>query len=99
MSAGPPDFLRAAGGGFLSGLPVMLDASTTHIYVTICMVARKLHSFYLDPELSEGLSAIRDRDGVLPSEQVRRAIQMWLEWKGYKPNSRPQRKKSGKAKK
>ena len=96
MSAGPPDFLRAAGGGFLSGLPVMLDASTTHIYVTICMVARKLHSFYLDPELSEGLSAIRDRDGVLPSEQVRRAIAMWLKAKGYK---RPLKKKRGKAKK
>ena len=68
-------------------------------YVTIYSMVRRLHSFYLDPELSEGLSAIRDRDGVLPSEQVRRAIRRWLEWKGYKPNSRQQRKRSGKAKK
>jgi len=57
-----------------------------------------MHSYYLDPELSEGLSAIRDRDGILPSEQVRRAIRMWLEWKGYKPGSQPRAKKRPKAK-
>ena len=55
-----------------------------------------MHSFYLDPELAEGLTAIRDRDGILPSEQVRRAIALWLKTKGYR--QRPQ-KKRGKAKK
>lgn len=43
---------------------------------------RKLFSFWIDPEQAEGLKAIRDRDGVLPSEQIRRAIDDWLERKG-----------------
>jgi len=32
----------------------------------------------------EGLQAIRERDGVPISEQVRRAIRMWLEAEGIK---------------
>ena len=60
---------------------------------------RRMHSYYLDEELTEGLDAIRDRDGILPSEQVRRAIAMWLKAKGYKPKAKPRRKKGGKAKK
>ena len=69
------------------------------MYVTIRAMTRRMHSYYLDPELAEGLNAIRDRDGILPSEQVRRAIRMWLEWKGYKTTSPPRRRKRGKAKK
>ncbi len=61
-------------------------------------MARRMHSFYLDPELSEGLAAIRDRDGILPSEQVRRAIRRWLEWKGYRFEPRPRPKKKAKVK-
>ena len=57
---------------------------------------RRMHSYYLDEELTQGLDAIRDRDGILPSEQVRRAITMWLKAKGYK---RPLQRKRGKAKK
>ena len=57
-----------------------------------------MHSYYLDPELAQGLDAIRDRDGVLPSEQVRRAIRMWLESKGYQFERVPKPKKRGKAK-
>ena len=53
---------------------------------------RHMRSFYLDDELIEGLQAMRDRDGVLPSEQVRRAIAMWLKAKGYKPKTRARRK-------
>ena len=58
-----------------------------------------MHSFYLDPELAEGLTAIRDRDGILPSEQVRRAIALWLRTKGYKGETQPRRQKVGKRKK
>ena len=57
---------------------------------------RRMHSYYLDEELTAGLDAIRDRDGILPSEQVRRAIAMWLKSKGYK---QPLQRKRGKAKK
>ena len=60
---------------------------------------RRMHSYYLDEELTTGLDAIRDRDGILPSEQVRRAIAMWLKAKGYKAKPRPSQRKQGKAKK
>jgi hypothetical protein len=44
--------------------------------------ARKIATFRLDDDLLEGMNAVRDRDGVQPSEQARRAIRMWLETKG-----------------
>jgi hypothetical protein len=43
---------------------------------------RKLHNFYLDPELSDGLKAVKERDGINEAEQVRRAVREWLEQKG-----------------
>ena len=46
------------------------------------MVRRKLTSFVIDPELSEGLKAIKERDGISESEQIRRAIRRWLEDRG-----------------
>jgi hypothetical protein len=45
---------------------------------------RRMHSFYLEPELSAGLKAIKDRDGISESEQVRRAVRLWLESKGLR---------------
>ena len=61
-------------------------------------MARRMHTYYLDDELTEGLRAIHDRDGILSSEQVRRAIRRWLEWKGY-PFPTPRRTKKGAKKK
>ncbi len=55
---------------------------------------RKMHAFYLDPELSVGLKAIKERDGINESEQVRRAVRVWLDSKGYKMKAR----KGGKGK-
>ena len=43
---------------------------------------RKLTAFRLDDDLLEGLRVVYDRDGILPSEQVRRAVRTWLEAKG-----------------
>jgi hypothetical protein len=49
---------------------------------------RKLAAFRLDDDLLKGLQIVYDRDGVLPSEQVRRAVRAWLEAKGIlEPNS------------
>ncbi len=45
-------------------------------------------SFWIEPEQADGLKAIRDRDGILPSEQIRRAIADWFKKKGRKPASR-----------
>ena len=57
------------------------------------MTPRKKYSFYIDDEQSDGLKAIKERDGVLESEQIRRAINDWLEKKGVKKSDR---KRSGK---
>jgi hypothetical protein len=57
------------------------------------MTPRKLHAFRLDEDLFEGLQAIQERDGVLISEQVRRAIRAWLEAKGVAPR-RAERKRA-----
>jgi hypothetical protein len=56
---------------------------------------RNMHSFYLDPDLSSGLKAIKDRDGISESEQVRRAVRLWLESKGLTVK-RPAARKGGK---
>ena len=54
------------------------------------MTPRRKYSFYIDDQQAEGLKAIKERDGVLESEQIRRAINDWLEKKGaVKPERRP----------
>ena len=59
---------------------------------------RSKYNFWIDPELRAGLRTIRDRDGVLESEQIRRAIKDWLVKKGLTlervaaPRTRPQDK-------
>jgi hypothetical protein len=40
--------------------------------------------FYLDPEQLEALRAVKVREGIPPSEQIRRAIDLWLARKGAK---------------
>ena len=46
------------------------------------MTPRRVSTFRIDDELIDGLRQVWERDGVPPSEQVRRAIRMWLESKG-----------------
>lgn len=48
------------------------------------MTPRRIATFRVDEELLDGLREIEQRDGVLVSEQVRRAIRAWLEAKGVK---------------
>jgi len=38
-------------------------------------------TFRIDDKLLEGLRAVKERDGIPQSEQIRRAIAMWLESK------------------
>jgi hypothetical protein len=54
--------------------------------ITMCGVAavRRVATFRIDDDLREGLDAIWQRDGIQPSEQVRRAIRAWLAEKGIK---------------
>jgi hypothetical protein len=46
------------------------------------MTSRKVTAFRIDQELLDGLRQVEDRDGVLVSEQVRRAIRAWLDTRG-----------------
>ena len=46
------------------------------------MTPNKARTFRIDEELIEGMDAVKERDGVPLSEQVRRAIRMWLDSKG-----------------
>ena len=45
------------------------------------MTRRKIYSFAIDAELAAGLKAVKVRDGIAESEQIRRAIKGWLESK------------------
>lgn len=46
------------------------------------MTPRKIVTFRLDEDLLDGLQAVWERDGVSVPEQVRRAVQAWLESRG-----------------
>ena len=52
---------------------------------------RKLYSFWINPEQAVGLKAIKTRDGVPESEQIRRAIDRWLEEKQIDSKAAPRR--------
>jgi hypothetical protein len=62
---------------------------------------RKVTTFRIDEDLLDGLQEVWERDGVAVSEQVRRAIRMWLEQKGVvkavrkRANTRGRRKHQG----
>jgi hypothetical protein len=45
---------------------------------------RRVATFRLDEDLRDGLEAVWQREGIPPSEQVRRAIREWLKSKGIK---------------
>jgi hypothetical protein len=58
------------------------------------MGPRQITTFRLDTELLAGLREVWDRDGIQPSEQVRRAIRAWLVEKGVRVEAPRPRKRS-----
>jgi hypothetical protein len=48
------------------------------------MTPRKRYAFWIEDDQLEALEVIRERDGVLPSEQIRRALDDWFRAKGVK---------------
>ena len=60
-----------------------MDKVKQRMYIGLPMTRRR-YNFWIDDELRDGLKTVRDRDGVLESEQIRRAIRDWLEKKGVK---------------
>ena len=57
------------------------------------MTPRRTTTMRIDDELLAGLQTVKEREGVPVSEQVRRAIQAWLESKGV--NVKAERKRAG----
>ena len=45
-------------------------------------MARKRYAFWIDEGHLRALAEVRDRDGVLPSEQIRRALDTWFKERG-----------------
>jgi len=52
------------------------------------MSLRHRYTFYIDPEQRAALAAIKERDGISESEQIRRAIKAWVEQKGVRKAER-----------
>ena len=66
--------------------------NSTILYI-IVYVTRKFYNFYIDLDLADGLKAIKARDGISESEQIRRAIRTWLEAKGHRLRAKKGAKK------
>jgi hypothetical protein len=56
------------------------------------MTPRARYTFFIDEQQRDGLRAIKERDGIPESEQIRRAIDEWLERRG---SSETDRKRAG----
>ena len=48
---------------------------------------RKVTTFRIDDELLAQMEALKERDGIPFSEQIRRALRMFLESKGVAPEA------------
>jgi hypothetical protein len=57
------------------------------------MTPKTASTFRIDDELLAALQQVKERDGIPLSEQVRRALKMWLESKGVVDN-RAERKRA-----
>lgn len=58
--------------------------TNSRVLYILVYVDRKFYNFYIDVDLAEGLKAIKARDGISESEQIRRAIRTWLEAKDHR---------------
>jgi len=55
------------------------------------MTPKRVYSFMIDPELSETLKAVKERDGISEGEQIRRALKAWFTAKRVKVKSERKR--------
>jgi hypothetical protein len=56
-------------------------------------------TFRPDEDLLKGMEALKERDGVPYSEQIRRSLRMWLDTKGVLTQARPRRSKTARKRK
>jgi hypothetical protein len=53
------------------------------MYVDLLPVTpRNRYAFFIDEDQREAIRAIKARDGISESEQIRRAVKAWIEQKG-----------------
>ena len=52
------------------------------------MMPLKRYTFWIEEDQVGSLGTVRQRDGVLPSEQIRRALDDWFKKKGVKKAER-----------
>lgn len=57
------------------------------IQYRIVTSASRVVTFRPDPEVLDGMEQLKERDGIPFSEQIRRALRLWLETKGLKLKS------------
>jgi hypothetical protein len=58
-----------------------LTQAYTYVYLRL-VAPRQRYNLFIDPEQKAALAAIKARDGIPESEQIRRAIDRWLEERG-----------------
>jgi hypothetical protein len=49
---------------------------------------RNRYTFFIDDDQRQALTAIKARDGISESEQIRRAIKAWVDAKGVSKSGR-----------
>lgn len=60
------------------------------------MTPRSRYTFFIDAEQRAALAAIKQRDGISESEQIRRAVQAWVKEKGVTVKTAPRRARTRK---
>lgn len=58
------------------------------VCIMVYVTPKVRYNFWLDVEQRDALRAVKERDGIPESEQIRRAIDAWLESKGVKKAER-----------
>jgi hypothetical protein len=61
------------------------------------MTFRTRYTFFIDAEQRAALAAIKARDGISESEQIRRAVKAWIDRKGVRkaPSRRSGQRRKG----
>jgi len=70
--------------------PGLTEGFNVHTLKSL-MTPRQRYGFWIDPEQRDGLRFVKERDGILESEQIRRAINEWLKKKGVQVKSERKR--------
>ena len=63
----------------------------TFICMLTPMTPRARYTFYIEDEQRSALTAIKQRDGISESEQIRRAIQEWIDKRGVREKAQGKR--------